>query len=344
MAKSEYKRDPNPFLRYKKEEKFSDMIQKIFQKMGYVIKSVSIGPSKPKGPDIILEDNNKSLIPLELKAYQRFGKIGQSKDSLYIRDEIKQLLNYIKRIGSPYGYLVTSTDRRTFKKSPRKTRIIFGKEVRKLLIEFGMTKEIRDLEWIRNSSISSDKEETYKKIRKRILIYVKRRIKKEQYTSRREILRKFRVNPDSYFAGGTTEIYKTLKINPIYCSHYRMSRNFNKEEIREQIILFIGKEYGNGHLPTYKEIQKRFNCFPKLYFPGGIREMVNSAGIKYERKFANKTLEEKELIKRKIIEYAKEKNKSGIGVKYRDIRRDLLVGPRNYFRSIKEIREKAKLI
>jgi hypothetical protein len=47
------------------------------------------------------------------------------------------------------------------------------------------------------------------------------------------------------------------------------------------------------------------------------------------------------LIRRKIIEYTKKKLQKGYQPTYRDFRKDLLVGPLNYFNSIEEIYQKA---
>ena len=337
IAGAEYKRDPNPFLRYKKEKKLTEIAKKLFPKLGYIIKSISIGPSRPNGPDIIVEDKKKQLIPVEIKAFQKFGKIGHAENSPYIRNEFLQLKRYIKDLNSPYGYLVTSTDRKTFKNSPKKIKILFGRDLKKLLLQFKMHKELKELEWIRNSSISYGKERIYKKIHDKILEYVKKKWERGKYVSKQEIFKKFHVNSDSYFPGGTKEIYKELGLDPELIPNYRMSRNFNKEKFKERIISFVKKENKERHLPTYKEIQRKFRCLPKLYFSGGIREIAKLARIKYNRKFANKTPEEKELIKQKIIKYTKKKFRERYFPGYRDFRKDLLVEPLNYFNSIEEI-------
>lgn len=337
LAGVEYKRDPNPFLRYKKEKKLVDIAQKLLSKLGYKIKSISIGPSKPKGADIIVEDHQKRLIPVEIKAFQKFGKIGQDSNSPYIRNEILQLKIYIKDLHASYGYLITSTDKKAFQKSPSNIKIIFGKDLKELLSRFKMYKELKDLEWISNSSISYRKEEMYKKIRKKILDYTAKKLENGKYVSRREIFKKFKVNPDSYFNGGMKEIYKALNIDVEMLPNYRMGRKFNKENLKNSIITFVKEEIKKGHFPTYKEIQKKFRCSVKLYFPGGIREIAKIAGIKYERKFATKTSEEKEFIKRKIIKYIKGQLEKGYYPGYRDFRKELQVDPLNYFAIIKEI-------
>jgi len=341
LAGVEYKRDPNPFLRYKKEKKLADIVLKLFPKLGYRIKRISIGPSRPKGPDIIVEDKNKNFIPVEIKAYQKFGKIGHAKHSLYIRDEILQLKRYIKNLSSPYGYLVTSTDRRAFKTIPPNIKILFGKDLRELLLRFKAYKEIKDLDWIRNSSVSYGKEEMYKKIRNKILKYTAEKLRKGKYVSRREIFKKFKVNPDSYFSRGTTGMYKQLNIDPELISNYRMSRNFDKEKFKKRIIDFVKEEIKKGHFPTYKEIQRKFSCLPKLFFPGGIREIAKLSGINYNRKFATKTPEEKELIRQKIIKYAIKKLRKGFYPGYRDVEPKFHINFQYYFKNPKELYQKA---
>ena len=341
LAKVEYKRDPNPFLRYKKEKKLVDIVLKLLPKLRYKVKRISIGPSKPNGADIIVEDNQKRLIPVEIKAFQKFGKIGHAKNSPYIRNEFLQLKRYIKDLNSPYGYLITSTDRKAFKNLPSDIKILFGRDLKKLLSKFKTHKELKDLDWIRNSSISHGKEEMYKKIHDKILEYVRIKFKKGKYISRREIFKKFRVNPDSYFPRGTKQIYEEIGLNPELIPNYRMSRNFNKEKFKKRIIAFVKEENKKGYLPTYKTIQKRFHFLPTLFFPGGIREIAKLSGIKYERKFAAKTPEERELIRQKITKYAVQKLKSGFYPGYRDIESKFRVNFQYYFKNPEALYQKA---
>jgi len=148
LAGVPYKREPNPFLRYEKERKLARISVKIFRKMGYIIEKVSIGP-RGSGPDVILKNRNGDLIPAEIKAYQKFGKIKEEKGdtfSRYFTNEIAQLLKYETQLRSPYGYLVTSTDRKTFQHTDQRIRILFSKDIRKLLTEYGMEKELRALD------------------------------------------------------------------------------------------------------------------------------------------------------------------------------------------------------
>jgi len=341
LAEVEYKRDPNPFLKYKKEKKLTEIAKKLLPRLGYKIKSISIGPSKPKGADIIIEDKQKRVIPVEIKAFQKFGKIGHAKNSPYIRNEILQLKRYIKTLQALYGYLITSTDRKTIKTIPPNIKVLFGKDLKKLLLKFKMYKELKDLEWIRNSSISYGKEKMYKKIHDKILEYVRQKWEDGKYVSKQEILKRFRVNPDSYFPRGTKQIYEELGLDPELISNYRMSRNFDKEKFKKKIITFVREEIKKGYFPTHKEIQRKFRCLVKLHFPGGIREIANLAGIKYNRKFATKTLEEREIIRQKIIYYFKKELQNGYFPTHWDIRSYFHIDPRFYFKNINEIYHKA---
>jgi hypothetical protein len=120
-----------------------------------------------------------------------------------------------------------------------------------------------------------------------------------------------------------------------------MSRRFNKEKFKQRIISFVKTENEKGHFPTYKEIQRKFRCLPKLYFSGGIREIAKLARIKYNRKFANKTPEERRMMKNKIIKYIKDKLKNGYYPTYRDIRNRFQTDFRNYFKNINEMYQEA---
>jgi hypothetical protein len=126
QAGTAYKRDPNPFLKYEKEQKLPEISVKILSRMGYFIEKISIGP-RGSGPDIIVKNSNQKLIPVEIKAYHRFGKIKNQPDkfSKYLGNEVAQLLEYQKRMENPYGYLITSTDRKSFHQTDNRVKVLF---------------------------------------------------------------------------------------------------------------------------------------------------------------------------------------------------------------------------
>ena len=195
LANIPYKREPNPFLKYEKEEKLTAISVKIFRKMGYLIEKTSIGP-RGSGPDIILKNRNEELIPVEIKAYHKFGKIREKQcDEFYryFRNEIAQLLEYEMRLKSPYGYLVTSTDRKTFQDTDPRIKILFSKDIKKLLIEYGMKNELDILDWIREKASLTETEEKIKAVRNAIVTFVKKEIEDGKYVGKRKIQAKLRL-------------------------------------------------------------------------------------------------------------------------------------------------------
>lgn len=268
LAGVPYKREPNPFLNYEKEEKLTAISVRIFIKKGYFIEKTSIGP-RGSGPDIILKDRNENLIPVEIKAYHRFGKIkGKQGDkfSKYLRNEIAQLLRYEVQLKSPYGYLVTSTDRKTFQHINKRVRILFSKDIKKLLIEYGMQHELTTIDWIRETVSLVETKERIESVRNAIMVFVKKEFEKGKYVSKREIQKKFRIDLRSYFKS-MKEVHHSVGADPYGLSHARMGGQIDKEIVKKRIIQYIIKEAKDGNRPTYKEIQRKFQCLPKLFFP-----------------------------------------------------------------------------
>jgi len=339
----EYRREPNPFIKYEKEEKLAKICIKLFRKQGYKIGKVSIGPSSPEGADIILHKDGKS-IPMEIKAYHKFGRVGRDKNSRsYLRDEVKQISGYIQDLKSPYGFLVTSTNRVVSKEIPSNVRLLIGKNIRELLSGYGMNKELKDLDWIKNTYVSYDKKEVIELGRKRVLDYVKSELEMGEYVGKREINETFKVNLTTYFSS-MKEIYQRLGVDPYSLPSHRMGGQSDKTILRDRILSFVKEEARKGNYPTYKEIQRRFRCLPKLYFPGGIREMYKIAGVPYDRKFANKTFEEKEKIKKQIVDYVEKSNKGGYYPTHNEIKNKFGVGIENYFKKgVREIYDLARV-
>lgn len=182
--------------------------------------------------------------------------------------------------------------------------------MKQLLRRYGFKKELEDLKWVRNSHIYERKTKIKERLRTKILHYVERHFKSGHYVSEREISKYFGVNIGSYFSG-MAEVYEGLGIAPGEISNFRMGRNFDREQFKERILRFVKEESRKGNRPTYKEIQGRFRCLPKLFFPGGIRQIYKKAGVKYSRRFATKTPEEKERMRGEVIHYVKTKVKKG---------------------------------
>ena len=90
-----------------------------------------------------------------------------------------------------------------------------------------------------------------------------------------------------------------------------MGGQIDKNILKKRIIEYVVRKHKEGNQPTYKEIQRTFQCLPKPFFPGGIREIYELAGISYASKFATKNLEEKKQIQQKIIAYVKDEANKG---------------------------------
>ena len=339
LAGVKYKRDPNPFMKYEKEEKLVNICIALFKKQEYKIEKVSIGPSRACGPDIILKDSSDRLIPVEVKAYHRFGKIGTDKDGKhsYLRNEFKQVRGYIEKLGSSYGFLVTSTNINVAKKIPENINLLLERDLRRMLVKEGMEKELEILDWIKNTHTSYDKKEIVKSMQKRILNYVEAELKKEGYVGRRELCKKFKIGLYAYFPN-MKAIYQRLGVDPYSLPTHRMGGKSDNRILRERILNFVDVEVKMGNYPTYKEIQRRFHCLPKLYFPGGIREIYNLVGVPYNRKFANKTPKEKVEIRKEVIKYVRKESKKEHYPRYDEIKNNFEIGIENYFKGgIREI-------
>jgi hypothetical protein len=333
-----YKRDPNPFLNYEKEKKLTRISVKILRKMGYLIEKVSIGP-QGSGPDIILKNRNQELIPVEIKAYHRFGKIKDQqpdKYSEYLRNEVAQLLEYERRLKSPYGYLITSTDRKKLGQTDPKIRILFSKDLKKLLIEYQMENELKTIDWIRETTSSTETEEKIKTMRNMIILFVKKEIEEGKYVNKLEIQAKFKIDLRSYFKS-TKEIYHIIGVDPYTLAHARMGGQIDKNILKKRIIEYVGRKYKEGNQPTYKEIQKTLQCLPKSFFPGGIREIYELAGISYASKFANKSPEEKKEMQQKIVNYVKAEANKGHFPTWRDLQNEFRINISYYFEGMREI-------
>lgn len=329
---------PDPFLKYEREQKLARIAVKIFQKMGYTIAKISIGP-RGSGPDLILKNKNGDSIPAEIKAYRKFGKIKWKQHDMFSRyfgDEIAQLLEYETQLKSPYGYLVTSTDRKTFQHVDQSIRILFSKDIRKLLIEYEMKEELRTLDWIRETPSLSSMDEKIRIMQNTIKDFVKKELERGKYVSKREIQAKFKIDLRSYFKS-MKDVYQAVGVDPYVLSHARMGGQIDKEILKKRIVEYIRRKAKEGNHPTYKEIQRRFQCLPKLFFSGGVREMYESAGISYTRKFATKTSEEKKEMRQEVVNYIRAEAKDGRFPTWRDIQRKFGISILHYFEGMREI-------
>ncbi|MBU0532886.1 restriction endonuclease [Candidatus Micrarchaeota archaeon] len=334
-----YNRDPNPFTKYEKEQKLASICVKLFVAMGYHIEKISIGPSTMGGPDLIVRDASGHLIPLEIKAYHKFGRLGTSsgfcKYSHYFGNEMKQLVCYMESMGAKNGYLITSTNRNSIKNPDPRVQILCGNNLSELLMSYNLIEELEDLEWIRNTYTSTTKEQKLKEVRDSIITHCKQKFERGRYVPRKQIQNLFGINIKTYFKN-MNELYCRICATPNDIPNHRMGGNSNKTHIRERILSYVRSEIAHKRTPTYKEIQKKFHCLPKLYFPGGIREIYRLVGVTYDRTVVSKTPEEKERTRQKILSFIRLNAIKGKRVGWRDINLQLGVGFGNYFRNLKQ--------
>ena len=194
----------NPFIGSEKEKRLTKIASALLSRMDFTI----IETYRRDGADILVRDNDNNLIPVELKAYHRNNNLPISNIfSKKYENEIKQLEDYIRACKSPYGILITTTDR-IRAKIPHNIRIISGTKLISLLEEHKLSKNIPIIEWIRNTYSSFDRKVHENKIKKGIAKYVRNSVSRGRYPSMRDIERKFRINIRTYFEN-VPEIYKS---------------------------------------------------------------------------------------------------------------------------------------
>jgi len=184
------------------------------------------------------------------------------------------------------------------------------------------------------------------KIKKKVIQFLKRYYKKfGTVPSGRVIYKKLKVDVWSHFKGGLREIYRLCNFGFSPEENKQKSRKelyFQKRNrIRKKILKYFVQQIKKGTNPTASSIRERFHISLLTYFPGGIREIVKLAGIKYYRKFASKTPEEKELTKQKIIKYAIQKLRNGFYPGYRDVESKFHINFQHYFKNPEELYQKA---
>ncbi len=334
-----YVRDPNPFIKYEKERKLTVISVKLFRKMGYKIERISIGPSTKGGPDILIRNPGGSIIPVEIKGYHKFGSIGgyghHTPYSHYFGMEMEQLLSYMSAYSAKTGYLVTSTDRNNLCNPDPRVKIFFSNDLRHLLIRYGMHDELKNLEWVRNTYTSYSKRSRIELTKNRIKKYCKMALAQGKYTSRRTLQGALRINLKSYF-GSMKDVYAEIGVDANSLPNHRMGGQADKSVMKDRILVYVKSMSKKGIKATYKEIQRTFGCLPKLYFPGGIREIYDRAGVQYDRIAVSKTPEERRAIRSRILSYIRENASKGKHIGWTEINKELRVGLGNYFKTLND--------
>lgn len=189
---------------------------------------------------------------------------------------------------------------------------------------------------IREATASSISQQKIESVQNAITFFVRSELEKGKNVNKREIQAQFKIDIRSYFKS-MTAIYLKIVVDPYVLTHSRMGGQIDKNVLKERIIDFVRIKNEVNYLPTYKEIQTKFGCLPKLFFAGGIREIYQSAGIPYARKFAAKSPEEKKKIQQEIVNYLKSNAVQGYFPTWRDLENEFGIGLLHYFGSIKDI-------
>jgi len=166
--------------------------------------------------------------------------------------------------------------------------------------------------------------------------FVKKELEKGKYVGKRQIQANLKIDLRSYYKS-MKELYQAVGVDPYSLSHARMGGQIDKEILKKRIVRYVRRKAREDNHPTYKEIQRRFQCLPKAFFRGGIREIYELAWIRYNRKFATKTPKEKDEMKKKIFDYIRTEAQKGYFPTWRDIQNKFRTNILHYFRGIREI-------
>lgn len=315
----------NPFLAIEKEKKLTDVSITLLNKIGFEV----IEFYRRTGSDILVKDSEGNLIPVELKAYHRNVNIPLSNVFMAYENEIDQLQRYITKEKSPFGILITTTDRIRID-VPSNIRLINGKNLISLLKSHGLSEHVKTVHWIRNTYSRTDRKLHEQKIKKSIISYIRKQQKNGIHPSMRNIQLKFKINISTYFPSGLKEAYELSDI-------LMPCKFLTKGEVRRVVGEYIKAKVSDGKYPALEDIEKKFGIRLRTYFRNK-RGIYKSAGVKTPIKH----LKRKEAIK-VIISYVNECSKQGKTPKIRDINKELNINVCTYFKNPRELYSLAKI-
>lgn len=251
----------NAFWRLEKERKLVKIAQYILEKIGYKI----ISKQNKFGPDIVVK-KNRDIIPVELKAFRKNSYLFTY---LSPRNPIIQINRYIRELKSPFGIIITTAEDvhpRYKDKIPSNIKIWFYKDIVKIV---SMKSSLwRDLKFITATFPNFNSETKTRKMRQKVIKYIKACIRKNKHPITREIQKEFKINLHSYFK----DIFEAYKLaNAEYPAHkQRMSgrkpSKREKEKIKDMIISFVRRRFKKGLSFGYKAIQKELKIAIPSYF------------------------------------------------------------------------------
>jgi len=270
FANVEYKLAPNQELKYKKAYLLNEVVIKTLlpQLKLKLIKSRAVNEN---GIDILAEDNNRNLIGIELKAYNKFEMI-KSKD-------INQIMRFIKNERLNRVLFITTTS-----KILKNIKIQDNIE----LIDYNNLKvlckdieSINILEYIRNSSVN--KETGYRKKKRELIIeYAKEKVKNGEDINYKCISKDLHLDYLTYFSN-IKEIYKESNLEiPLRKIKGKRSSYPDREEMEliiNKILHYLVQEVNNGHYPSNQDIRKKFGI-SHIWNLISMTELYKRIGIK----------------------------------------------------------------
>lgn len=323
------------FLYKEKEIRLTPIVKKFLEDKGYEIRRIAIEENR-FGPDMIVRKNG-IIIPVEIKARHKNNTL------LYPRDNpIKQISRYIEGLESPFGILITTTEKiDPYKRNlPNNILLYTSKD---LLEHFKDDKKLyEDLLWVRES-VGQYKKDFIKEKRKLIINFIKKEAGKGRYPTYREIQETLKIALYAYFKN----IYEAYEESGVDYPKLRKRKGghlskYEKEEICNKVIDFIRNEYKKGNKLNINKIEKIFHIDIRYYF-NSRQEIYKLAGINFGKKEYMERFgysdEERKETRERIIEFVKKLTKNNEKVSGKMICKKFGLDPHfyPYFRSLKEI-------
>jgi len=128
-----------------------------------------------------------------------------------------------------------------------------------------------------NNLGSKSKIKYRQEMKRKIIKYSTEQLKIGRYVTKRELQKKFHINFYSYYKNIIT-LYKSLRIDVLENQHLRHDDEI-KNMIKYKMIEFVKENVRIGKKPTVEDIKRNFKSGIEAYFPNGIFQLYNEAGI-----------------------------------------------------------------
>ena len=170
--------------------------------------------------------------------------------------------------------------------------------------------------------------------RRVILSWVKSQINHEIKPTHVIIVKKFKINLDSYFPNGINEVYSSIGLK--YSNKFARKTLEQKDKIKSQILEFVLANYKKNIILTRTAIQNKFKIRFDYYF-SSIRELYKICGLEKEFLIGARTSVRrkfKDEIRNLVLNYIRNQVKIGKYPSYREIKEKFGVNLNFYFLSI----------